>query len=106
MISRQQNRKAIARLTAGWTKSEHKPTPPPVEIYPTRRLTLDGPKPATVTLTEKCGTWFVTAASGSLSLYDFSSMTGWGDTEVAVKRCARRLGLTISENTTEHVPTT
>ena len=68
-------------------------------LHPTRVLELSakGIAHSTITLTEKFGTWFVTGATGCLTLNDFASLGGWGDTESAVHRAARRLGYSISE---------
>lgn len=90
-ISEAQNKAALKRLK--WRPSRNAVLPP--EPWQSRTVSLkSATQSATVTLTEKFGVWFVTAASGCLSLYDFDK--GWGVTDLAVARASRRLGLTIS----------
>lgn len=63
----------------------------------TRILELRGDISVRVTLKEIEGVWFVTASRGDLDLRDFVHDGGWGTTEAAVLRVARRFRCTIDD---------
>jgi len=71
------------------------------EDYDTKTVLLTAPGKPTVIieLTRKFGVWFIMKASGGQRTSDFANTgkkdEGWGITETAIARCAKRMGYTI-----------